>query len=226
MLVWLWFPRPEESRCEYRSLVSSKLVICYIFFPFIDRQVTYHLFPHFLYQACEKIRLCVAVALNYLEDKMTYLFEPKAPNEGPIMEMMAIELPSGTFFCFRTMIFRERYSQGEWRLVRMQLTTLSPVVSLTVLEFVANEGMFCQGPVDPWNAAENVALFPSHAIYWVPYAVYNRVPLSVHCQTLRAQASVCPYWAFSTSEYTVRFLVHQLILYKFAPLKILIHSSN
>ncbi len=108
----------------------------------------------------------------------------------------------------------------------MQLTTLSPVVSLTVLEFIADEGVFCQGPADPWNSAENVVLFPPHAIYWIPCAVYNRVSFPVHCQTLRAQVSICPYWAFSTLKYTVCFLMHQLIQYKFAPLKILIDSPN
>ncbi len=180
----------------------------------------------FLYNACEKVCLRIAVALNYLEGQMTYLFEPKAPNEGPIKETITIELPSGIFFCFRMMIFRERYSQGAWRSIRMQLTALSPVVSLTVLEFVANEGAFCRGPADPWNAAENTVWFSSHAAYWVPCAEYNRISLSVPCQTLHAQASVCPYWAFSTSKYTVSFLAHQRIQDKFSPRKILIPSSN
>ncbi len=180
----------------------------------------------FLYQACKKIHLRVAVALNYLEGQMMYLFEPKALNEGPIKEMMTIDLPSGTFFCFRTMLFREHYSQGEWRSVRMQLTTLSPIVSLTMLEFVADEGVFCQGPANPWNSAKNVVSFLLHAIYWIPCTVYNCISLPVHCQTLCAQVSICPHWAFSTSKYTVRFLMHQLIQYKFAPLKILINTPN
>ncbi len=54
----------------------------------------------FLYQACKKAHLRVAIALNYLEGQMTYLFEPKAPNKGPIKETMTIDLPSGTFYCF------------------------------------------------------------------------------------------------------------------------------
>ncbi len=99
----------------------------------------------------------------------------------------------------------------------MKLTAVSPVVLLTPLEFIIFEGVFCRGPADPWNPAEDVASFSSHAIYWVPCAVYTRVSPSAH-KKLRAQVSACPYWAFSTSNYTVRFLVHQLIEFDFTVL--------
>ncbi|MCP4597149.1 MAG: hypothetical protein GY843_11775 [Neptuniibacter sp.] len=94
-----------------------------------------------------------------------------------------------------------------------------------MLEFIIDEGVFCQGPADPWNHADGGASLSSHAIYWIPCAVYTRVSLSAH-QKLRAQVSACPYWAFSTSKYTVRFLVHQLIEFDFAALEKLTDSSN
>ncbi len=107
----------------------------------------------------------------------------------------------------------------------MQLTTVSPVVLLTALEFIIHEGVFCQGPADPWNHADGVASQLSHAIYWIPCAVYTRVSPSAH-QKLRAQVSACPYLAFSTSKYTIRFLVHQLIEFDFAALEKLTDSCN
>ncbi len=102
--------------------------------------------------------------------------------------------------------------------MRMKLTSVSPVVLLTPLEFIISEGVFCQGPADPWKPAEDDISFPSHAIYWVPCAVYTRVSLSAR-KKLRAQVSVCPCWAFSTSKYTVTFLVHQLIEFDFSILR-------
>ncbi len=149
---------------------------------------------------------------------MTYLSEPTAPNEGPVKEMVTINLPSGSFYRYRMMFFREHRSQGAWRLTRMQLTAVLPIILLTTLEFITDEGVFCQGPADPWNYADGVASLSPHAIYWIPCAVYTRVSLSAH-QVLRAQVSTCSCCAFSTSKYTVRFLVYQLIEFHVAAFK-------
>ncbi len=92
----------------------------------------------------------------------------------------------------------------------MQLTALSPVVPLTALQFVPDKGVFCRGPIDLWNYASSAVSSSLHAIYWIPCTVYNcGSPLA--CQTLRAQVTTCPPWAFSTLKYAVRFLVYQLI---------------
>ncbi len=117
-----------------------------------------------------------------------------------------------------TMFFREHFDQGVWHSARLQLTLMTPVVSLVTLEFVADEGVFCEGPADPWNRADGVGPLPLHAVYWIPSAVYTRVSSSAH-QKLRVQASACPHWAFSTPRYLVRFLVHQLIEFDFTALK-------
>ncbi len=45
-------------------------------------------------------------------------------------------------------------------------TAMSLVVPLITLELVLNKGVFCQGPVDPWNYAIGVAS-SLHAIYWI-----------------------------------------------------------
>ncbi len=72
---------------------------------------------------------------------------------------------------------------------------------LTEIESIADagiiSGMFCSGPIDMWSSIENVASATQHAIYWLPRTVYETVPNSVH-QTLCAQVSTCPFWAFST----------------------------
>ncbi len=54
----------------------------------------------FLYQDCLGYRLCVAVALDYIQGQMMYLFEPKTPSEGPIKKTMDADLPTGTFYCY------------------------------------------------------------------------------------------------------------------------------
>ncbi len=53
-----------------------------------------------LYQDCLGYRLQIAVALNYIEGQMTYLFEPNAPSEGPVKETLTVDLPTGTFYCY------------------------------------------------------------------------------------------------------------------------------
>ncbi len=98
----------------------------------------------------------------------------------------------------------------------MQLTALSPVVTLTALEIIYGKGAYCEGPADPWNHIDGVITTPPHAIYWIPCAIYSHVALFTNHQPLRAQASTCPYWAYSTSRYRVRFLVHQLVNFDFA----------
>ncbi len=100
----------------------------------------------------------------------------------------------------------------------MQVTALSSVVTLTALEVIFDVGMFCEGPADPWNFVDGVATTLPHAIYWILCAVYTRVSPSAH-KKLRAQVSACPYWAFSTSKYTICFLVHQLIEFDFTALE-------
>ncbi len=69
----------------------------------------------FLYQDCLGYQLRVAIALNYIKGQMTYLFEPNAPSEGPVKETLSGDLPSGSFYCYRTMFFRGRRSQGVCR---------------------------------------------------------------------------------------------------------------
>ncbi len=145
-------------------------------------------------------RLHVAIALTYIEGQLTYLSEPNAPHKEPIKEMMTIDLPNGDLYHYRAMFFREHCSQEIWRPIRMQLTAVSPVVLLSMLEFVPDKGVFCQGPSDPWNYANRVASLLPHAIYWIPCTIYNCVSPSA-CHTLRAQASTCPPWAFSTLKY-------------------------
>ncbi len=91
---------------------------------------------------------------------------------------------------------------------------LLPTVTLTEIESVTDagiiSGMFCSGPIDPWSIVENVASATQHAIYWILHAVYVSISPSAH-QMLRAQVSTCPFWAFSTQQYRIHFLVHQLI---------------
>ncbi len=172
----------------------------------------------FLYQNCSEYRLHVAVALTYFEGQMTYLSEPTVPNGKPVKETMTIELPTESAYRYRTMFFREHFSQGVRHSARMQLAIVSPVVVLITLKFVADEGIFCEGPADPWNHADGVGSLPLHVIYWIPCAVYTRVSPSAH-RKLHAQASACPHWAFSTPRYLVHFLVHQLIEFDFAALQ-------
>ncbi len=179
----------------------------------------------FPYQDCLGYRLSIAVALDYVQGQMTYLFEPKTVNGGPVKKTLDVDLPTGTFYHYQTLFCREHYVQGVWRSTRVKLTTVSPIVLLTPLEFIIHEGVFCKGPVDPWKPIEDAASFPLHAIYWIPCAVYTRVSPSAH-KKLRAQVFVCPSWAFSMSKYTVRFLVHQLIEFDFTVLENLAHSSN
>ncbi|WP_297308378.1 hypothetical protein, partial [Neptuniibacter sp.] len=64
----------------------------------------------FLYQDCLGYRLSVAIALDYVQGQMMYLFEPKTLSEGPVKKTMDVDLPTGTFYCYRTLFFRERYS--------------------------------------------------------------------------------------------------------------------
>ncbi len=131
----------------------------------------------FLYQDCSMYRLRVAITLTYVEGQLTYLSELANPHEEPIKETLTVNLPSEGFHRYRTMFFRERCFLGIWWPIRMQLTAVSPVVPLTALEFVPDKGVFCRGPVDPWNYAAGV-VSSLHAIYWIPCTVYNCVPHS------------------------------------------------
>ncbi len=163
----------------------------------------------FLYQDCLLYRLRVAIAISYVEGQLTYLSEPNALYEEPIKETMTVNLPSGILYHYRTMFFREYCFQEIWRPTRIQLTSVSPVVPLTVLEFVPAKGVFCQGPSDPWRYAVGMGSLSSPAIYWIPCPVYNCVSPSA-VETLRALVTTCPPWAFSMLKYNVRFLVYQL----------------
>ncbi len=68
---------------------------------------------------------------------------------------------------------------------------------LELTKSITNASYFCVGPVNPWSTVENVASATQHAIYWLLCAVYESIPNSAH-QTLHAQVSTCPVWAFST----------------------------
>ncbi len=154
-------------------------------------------------------RLRVTIAISYVEGQLTYLSEPDAPYEEPIKETMTVNLPSGNLYHYRSMFFREHCFQEVWRLTRIQLTSVSPVVPLTVLEFVPAKGVFCQGPTDPRRYANGMGSLSSPAIYWIPIPVYNCVSPSA-VESLRALVTTCLPWAFSTLKYNVRFLVYQL----------------
>ncbi len=162
----------------------------------------------FLYQDCSMYRLRVTIAISYVEGRLTFLSEPNAPYEEPIKETMTVNLPSGTLYRYRSMFFREHCFQEVWRLSRIQLTSVSPVVPLTALEFVS-KGVFCQGPTDPWRYAKGMGSLSSPAIYWILSPVYNCVSPSA-VESLRALVTTCPPRAFSTLKYNVRFLVYQL----------------
>ncbi|MCP4595702.1 MAG: hypothetical protein GY843_04380 [Neptuniibacter sp.] len=130
------------------------------------------------------------------------------------MQTMNINFASLGMYQYRMMFLREKRIQERWRIDRMQLTALSPIVTLVAIEIIYGKGAYCQGPNDPWNYVEGVMMMP-HAIYWIPSAVYCQVPLFACREPLRAQVSTCPYWAYSTPKYRVRFLVHQLINFNF-----------
>ncbi len=154
-------------------------------------------------------RLCVAIAIAYVDDQLTYLSEPNALHEKPVKETMTINLHNGHLYCYRVMFFREHCFQEVWRPTRLQLTSVSPVVPLTALEFVSDKGVFCRGPIDPWNQVNRAVTPSSYAFYWIPCSVYNCAS-SFACKTLPALATTCPSWAFSTLKYNVRFLICQL----------------
>ncbi len=68
-------------------------------------------------------------------------------------------------------------------------------------------GIFCLGPADPWSATASANVDP--VVYWLPAVVYENAFPGTH-NMFRAQVSNSPSWAFSTSTYTVRYLVHAL----------------
>ncbi len=167
------------------------------------------LLTSFLYQDCSMYRLHVAIAIAYVDNQLTYLSEPNALYEEPVKEMMTINLLNGHLYHYRVMFFRERCFQEVWRPTRLQLTSVSPVVPLTALEFVSDKGVFCRGPIDPWNQVNRPVTPLSYAFYWIPCSVYNCASSSA-CKVLHALVTTCPPWAFSTLKYNVRFLVCQL----------------
>ncbi len=170
----------------------------------------------FVYQEGSEFNLHAVVVQTYTNGQLTYLSEPETPGGNPIFNMMVIHFTSLELYRYHVMFSREECSCGRWRIERMTLTALSLIVTLTALEIIPDDGLFCSGPADPWNHVDGVTATLPYATYWMPCAVYQRITLPTNCLMLRAQVSPCLYWAYSTSRYRVRFLVHQLVNFDFA----------
>ncbi len=99
----------------------------------------------FTYQDCSVFRLRVVVIQTYITGRLNYLSEPKTLGGTPILQTMTIYFASLDMYQYRVMFFREECSRGRWRIDRMLLTALSPVMTLTALEIVPGKGMFCEG---------------------------------------------------------------------------------
>ncbi len=164
----------------------------------------------FTYQNCSEVRLHVVISVAYANRQLHVLSEPESTGEYLVFENLAVQLTSGHLHRYHVLFLREKHHGENWRFLCLQPMTLSPTVMLTVIESVTDTGMFCSGPTDPWSTVENVASATLHAIYWIPRAVYASVSSSIH-QMLHVQVSTCPFWAFSTQQHRICFLVHQLI---------------
>ncbi len=71
-----------------------------------------------------------------------------------------------------------------------------------------SSGIYCLGPSDPWDMVGSVNADP--VVYWLPASVFESAPCDAR-ETLRAQVSSCPPWAFDALTYTVHYLVHCLL---------------
>ncbi len=153
--------------------------------------------------------------MAYTNGQLSVLSEPESVSEHPVLENMSIQLASSSQYQSRVLFVREEHFRGNWRLCHLQPTMLSAVVMLTALEFLPDAGMYCAGPVDPWSFNDCMVLISQHAIYWIPCAICASISPSA-CHMLHAQVSTCPFWAFSAPEYSICFLVHQLIYFDFS----------
>ncbi len=164
----------------------------------------------FTYKEGSEFNLRPVVIQTYINGQLTYLSEPQTPGGNPVFNLIVIHFTSLELYSHRVMFLREERTRGRWQIERLQLTALSPFVTVTILEIIPDDGLFCEGPADPWNHVDGVTTTPLRAIYWMPHAVYTRVTLPTN-HAFRVQVSTCPFWAYSTSRFHVRFLVHQLV---------------
>ncbi len=119
----------------------------------------------FIYHDCAEARLCVIIAMAYANGQLSVLSEPESTGDCPVSENLAVQLASSNQYQSHVLFLREEHLRGNWRFCQLQPTMLSPIVTLTEIEFITDVGMFCSGPIDPWSSVNNVASATQHAIY-------------------------------------------------------------
>ncbi len=164
----------------------------------------------FAYKEGSEFHLRPVVVQTYVNGQLTYLSKPATLGGNPIFNLMIIRFSSLESYNHRVMFLREERVRNRWRIERMQLTKLSPPVTITVREVIPDDGSFCEGPIDPWSHVDGVTSSPLRTIYWMPRDVYMCASLPIG-RLFRVQVSTCPLWAYSTSRTRVRFLVHQMV---------------
>ncbi len=179
-----------------------------------EAEHNYPLVTSFVTHDAASFHLRVVISIGYENGRLTFLSAPLPDNESglPVEEALNIRLASASTFRYRVLVFREENHNDQWQFAHLQPTMLSPSIALTELERDLDAdlrpGIFCLGPADPWSTAASANTDP--AIYWLPAVVYENASSDAH-KMLRAQVSNSPSWAFSTSTYTVRYLVHDLL---------------
>ncbi len=174
----------------------------------------YPLVTSFVTHDAASFRLRVAISIQYKNGSLTLLSAPPLDNTNGslVEETLTIRLATAHLFRYRVLVLRDESHDDQWRFARLQPTMLSPSVILTQLESNLDAeirpGIFCLGPADPWSAAASANVDP--VVYWLPAVIFENASSAAH-NLLHAQVSNSPIWASSTSTYTVRYLVHDLL---------------
>ncbi len=179
-----------------------------------EAEHNYPLVTSFVAHDAASFHLRVIISIGYKNGCLTFLSAPPPNNENglPVEETLTIRLATARTFRYRVLVFREENHDDQWQFARLQPTMLSPSITFTELErnldADLHPSIFCLGPADLWNTVASANADP--VIYWLPAVVYENASSDAH-KMLRAQVSNCPSWAFTTSTYPVRYLVHDLL---------------